>query len=46
MNVGEWIIVHRLFEIDRIEHFYLVARILKHPARLDQDCAFWICDAI
>ena len=42
VNVGERIVVHRLFEVDGIEYLDLVSCALHQPAALDQDASDWL----
>ena len=44
VNIGKWIVVHRLFEVDRIEDFNAVAKSPEHLAALDHNAALGVCD--
>ena len=46
VNVGERIVVHRLFEVDSVEHLDLVSCVLHQPAALDQETSFRVSDHI
>ncbi len=46
VNVGERVIVHRLFEIDGVEHLNFVPCALHQPAALDQETSFRVCDHV
>ena len=46
MDIAEGVIVHRLLEVDGIEHFYLVSIGCKQFSNFIYHCTFWISNNI
>ena len=43
MNIGEWVIVHRLFKVDGIEYLDDISMLQQSIAAFDNDTAFREC---
>ena len=41
VDIAEWVVLHGLFEVNRIEYFYLIPAALKHFPTFQNDRAFW-----
>ena len=46
MNIGEWVVVHALIEVDGIKDFQLVAMLQKSLTSLDHHVTLRVCDNI
>ena len=46
VDIGEGVIVHRLFEVDGVQDLDLVAVFQKCVPTLDHDTTFWVSDYI
>ena len=42
VDIAEWVVLHGLFEVNRIEYFYLIPAALKHFPTFQNDRAFWV----
>lgn len=41
MDIGEWIVVHRLSKVDGVENLDVIAMLQQSIAALDDNAAFW-----
>ena len=41
VDIAEWVVLHGLLKINRIEYFYLIPSALKHFPTFQNDRAFW-----
>ena len=41
VDIAEWVVLHGLLEINRIEYFYLIPAALEHLATFENDRTFW-----
>lgn len=46
MDIGEWIVVHRLLKVDGVENLDVIAMLQQSIAALDDNAAFRVCDNI
>ena len=42
MDIGEWIVVHRLSKVDGVENLDVIAMLQQSIAALDDNAAFWV----
>ena len=46
MDIGEWIVVHRLSKVDGVENLDVIAMLQQSIAALDDNAAFRVCNHI